>query len=119
MKGTAPSLSAAALLLAACGGDQDRAENVADQLEDAAAQSDEAAEEVLQNAADRLREGDLAAPPGTVAQDALQRAGNEQADTLPRPTPEERRIPSPAGDDPAATDEDAPPSQTRSAPPER
>jgi hypothetical protein len=83
MKPTRPLLLLAALLpLAACGsGSQNPAENAADKLEEAAAQSDPAAAPVLENAADAVREG-RASP-----QDAMQQAGNAQAGTLPTQAP--------------------------------
>lgn len=54
------------------------ADNSADQLDNAAAQSDPAAAAVLANEADRIREEDGIEPNGA-AQEALQRAGNAQA----------------------------------------
>ena len=70
----------ALLGLAACGsGGQSQKENSADALENAAEQSDPAAAEVLENAADAVREGDV------TAQQALQTAGNAQAATVPQP----------------------------------
>ncbi|MDP9415060.1 MAG: hypothetical protein M3Q08_13460 [Pseudomonadota bacterium] len=77
------ALPAAALLaLSACGGGG-QAENAADQLEQAAEQSDPSAAPVLENAADAVREGDMN------AQQAMQQAGNAQAETVPQaqPTP--------------------------------
>jgi len=70
-----------ALALAACGGSNDAAEQAADQLDNAAEQSDPAAAQVLENAADQVRETDSPA----AAQNALQEAGNAQATTLPTP----------------------------------
>ena len=66
--------AAALLLLSACGG---QAETKADRLEEAAEQSDPAAAPILENAAEAVREGE-----GN-AQQALARAGNAQAQTLP------------------------------------
>lgn len=62
------------LLATACGG----GESTADRLEDAAEQSDPAAAQVLNNTAEALREQEGPAPPGT-AQEALERAGEAQA----------------------------------------
>lgn len=61
------------LILSACGGGDETAE----QLEDAAGQSDPAAATVLNNTAEALREQEGPAPPGA-AQDALERAGEAQ-----------------------------------------
>jgi predicted NBD/HSP70 family sugar kinase len=65
------------LALAACGSgrEQNPVENTADQLENAAEQSDPAAAEVLENAADEVREQNSTAP----AQGALEEAGNAAA----------------------------------------
>ena len=72
----APLPMVALLALAACGGGgQSQAENTAEALEEAAEQSDPAAAQVLENAADAAREGN-----GN-AQQALQKAGNAQAAT--------------------------------------
>jgi hypothetical protein len=71
---------AASLALAACGGGgRSQSENQAEALEEAAEQSDPAAAQVLENAADEVREG------GANAQQALQQAGNAQAATVPQP----------------------------------
>ncbi|HEY0627467.1 MAG TPA: hypothetical protein VGD10_12150 [Allosphingosinicella sp.] len=69
------------LALAACGGGEQRdpVENTAEQLENAAEQSDPAAAPVLENAADQVREQNSTAP----AQGALEAAGNAQAGTPP------------------------------------
>ena len=64
------------LLLAACG--QSAADDQADRLDNAAAQSDPAAAAVLENAADALRENE-GGDPQAQAQNALQAAGNAQA----------------------------------------
>ncbi len=70
----------ALLGLAACGGGgESQAGNTAEALEQAAEQSDPAAAEVLENAADAVESGNM------TAQDALQQAGNAQAGTLPQP----------------------------------
>jgi hypothetical protein len=60
--------------LVACGGGGDAVENTAEQLENAAAQSDPAAAAVLNNAADQVLEQNSTAP----AQGALEAAGNAQ-----------------------------------------
>jgi hypothetical protein len=74
-------LPAAILLLAGCGSaSQNPSENAADQLEEAAGQSDPAAAEVLQNQADAVREGKAS------AQNAMQDAGNAQAATVQTPS---------------------------------
>ncbi|WP_324751029.1 hypothetical protein SH591_06500 [Sphingomonas sp. LY54] len=70
----APTLIA----LAACGGSGDPVDNTADQLEAAADQSDPAAAQVLDNAADQVREQDDPA----LANGALEEAANAQADTV-------------------------------------
>lgn len=75
------SALAALLALSACGGQQSAADNSADQLEQAAEQSDPAAARVLEDAADQVRDGEAN------AQQALQNAGNAQAQTLPQPQP--------------------------------
>jgi|GEM_PF-2987852 hypothetical protein len=81
--------AAALLLLCACGGGG-QAEATAEKLEEAAEQSDPAAAQVLENAAEEIREGNSTAPsgaPGSEAQQAMEAAGNAQAATLPRPQP--------------------------------
>jgi hypothetical protein len=83
MKAVIPALSAF-LLLAACGGGASPAENTADNLEQAADQSDPAAAEVLDNAADAVRETEgtgVPANPDAMAQNAMAEAGNAQAET--------------------------------------
>jgi N-acetylglucosamine kinase-like BadF-type ATPase len=74
MKMRAALPAAALLVLAACGGGE--AEKSADRLEEAAEQSDPAAAEVLQNAADEVSAGNMS------AQEAMQAAGNAQAQTV-------------------------------------
>lgn len=92
MRRFVPAL-AAFVVLAACG-TQESAEDVSDQLEEAAEQSDPAAAQVLENAADRIEEMEGVAPagaPGSVAQDAMQRAGEAQLGNMAvgqQPTPE-------------------------------
>jgi crotonobetainyl-CoA:carnitine CoA-transferase CaiB-like acyl-CoA transferase len=81
MKRSPAVLPIIALLgLTACGGGgQSQAENNAEVLEEAAEQSDPAAAQVLENAADAARDENIN------AQQALQNAGNAQATTLPQP----------------------------------
>ena len=82
MKVATPALAATLLLLAACGGRTSTAEKTADNLEEAADQSDPAAAKVLDNAADAVRETDgtgVPADPNAMAQNALAEAGNAQA----------------------------------------
>lgn len=72
----------AALLLAGCGGQTSPAENAAENLEAAADQSDPAAAEVLDNAADAMRDREGSGVPanvGELEQNALSTAGNVQA----------------------------------------
>ena len=79
MKNTPLTAAAAAagfaLLLAACGGGTP-AESTADNLEQAAEQSTPEAEAVLENAADRIEDGNVQDP--AAAQQALEAAGNAQ-----------------------------------------
>jgi membrane-bound lytic murein transglycosylase B len=70
--------AAALLVLSACGGGE--AEKSADRLEEAAEQSDPAAAQVLQNAADEVSAGNIS------AQEAMQAAGNAQAETVAPPS---------------------------------
>jgi hypothetical protein len=76
-------LVSAGALLTGCGGDA--ADDAADRLDNAAAQSGPAAADVLTGAADDLRD-DEPANPAAEAQNALQRAGNAQA-TAPDEAP--------------------------------
>ena len=64
------------VLLLAC--QRSPAERTADQLDNAAEQSDPAAAAVLENAAEQIRSGGSANPEAT-AQNALEAAGNAQA----------------------------------------
>jgi hypothetical protein len=78
------SALAAFTLLAACGGGQSPAESTADNLEQAADQSDPAGAAVLDNAADAVRETEgtgVPANPEAMAQNAMAEAGNAQAET--------------------------------------
>ena len=87
MKLSAAIPAAALLVLSACGGGG-RADQAADKLEEAAEQSDPAAAAVLENAAENIREGAPPANVGNAAQQAMQRAGNAQAETvLPQQAP--------------------------------
>ena len=72
-----PYILAALLSLSACGG-AGPAENTADRLEEAAEQSNPAAAEVLEDAADEIEAGNVESP-DRAAQQALERAGNAQA----------------------------------------
>jgi hypothetical protein len=68
--------------LAACGGEQSASQNTADQLEAAAEQSSPEAAQVLEDQADAIRDQNVMAPagqPGSPAQNALDQAGNAQA----------------------------------------
>ena len=83
MKFSAALPAAALLLLAACGGES-KADRTADRLEEAAEQSDPAAAAALENSAERIREGES----DMNAQQAMQQAGNAQAETvLPQEAP--------------------------------
>jgi len=79
MKAVTP-LFASLLILSACGGGNNATESTADNLEQAADQSDPAAAEVLDNAADQIRDENVTDVNAT-AQAALQEAGNAQAGT--------------------------------------
>jgi outer membrane biosynthesis protein TonB len=98
---TAPAL-ALLLGLAACGRGDDAVENTADQLENAAEQSDPAAAEVLENAADEVREQNSTA----AASGALEEAANAQAPNRPQPEPP------PVIDKPKQPEDGAPPPKT-------
>jgi hypothetical protein len=78
MKALAPALLVA---LVACSGQQSPAENTADQLEEAAEQSDPAAADVLENAAGEVRDQNSVAP----ADQALENAANA---SMPPPEPQ-------------------------------
>ena len=78
----APLLLAATL--AACGGSNSKAEQTAEQLEQAAEQSDSVSANVLENAADQVRATGDTRPlgqPGSPAQQALEQAANVSAAT--------------------------------------
>jgi hypothetical protein len=77
MKFSVIILTAALLALSACGGGG-QADQTADKLEEAAEQSDPAAAAALENSAEAIREGET----GMNAQQALQGAGNAQAQTV-------------------------------------
>ena len=77
MKFSAAFPAAAFLLLSACGGGG-QADQTADKLEEAAEQSDPAAAAALENSAESIREGES----GANAQEAMQDAGNAQAETV-------------------------------------
>ena len=77
----APALIAL-LALSACGGGADPAENTADQLEEAADQSTPEAAEILDNAADRIEEGE-AGNAGRAADEALNQAANAPMGSSP------------------------------------
>lgn len=66
------------LALVACGGGGSQADNAADQLEKAADQSNPAAAQVLDNAANQIRDQNVADANAAVQQ-SLQEAGNVQA----------------------------------------
>lgn len=83
------------LLLAACAdGNSNNQEGtsgdeVADQLEEAADQSAPTAERVLDEAAEQARDQETMAPagqPGSFAQDAMEKAGEAEANASPAPT---------------------------------
>lgn len=77
MKTAAPLFALA--LLAACGQSSTPAENKADQLDAAAAQSTPEAAAVLHNEADAIEANNSADATGAEVQNALQNAGNAQA----------------------------------------
>ena len=82
MKPFALGIGLAALALTACGGgeqQQDAVENTAEQLDQAAEESDPAAAEILEDRADQVLEQNSTAP----AQGALEAAGNAQLTTPP------------------------------------
>lgn len=87
---------ALALALAACGSNSGPAEQAADQLDNAAAQSTPAAADVLENAAETIRDqGDEGAigDPNASVQQAMNQAGAAQAGntTTATPTPPARQ----------------------------
>ena len=84
MKTLLPFAAAASLIVAACAGDTP-AENTADALDEAAEQSTPEAANVLENAADQVREQNISDP--AAADRALQAAGNAQAPAVPPPMP--------------------------------
>lgn len=92
---------ASVLLVAACA--DDAADAVADQLENAAAQSDNAAAPVLERAADDIRSG--SADPAGDAQNAMSVAGNAQLDPVAPPAVQAKPR---RGGDPVPPPEDRP-----------
>jgi hypothetical protein len=93
-----------AIDLAACGsGGEQAATNSTEQLEEAAAQSDPAAAQAIEDAAAN----------GANAQEALAAGGNAQAQTLP---PANNPSPGGAGAKPHAPGDPVPPPQTQSTP---
>ena len=115
MKAAASTL-AALLALTACGSSTP-AENSAEALENAAAQSDPTAAAVLENAADAVRDQEEQPPagaPGSPAQEAMQNAGNSQAATVAQPTaqPQAPSTP-PAGAKPHQPGDPVPPPKIR------
>jgi N-acetylglucosamine kinase-like BadF-type ATPase len=67
------------VMLAVGGCSPSPADNAAAQLDNAAVQSDPAAAEILENAADRLRDDDSDANAAASAQNALSEAGSAQS----------------------------------------
>ena len=96
-----PARKAAAMLavaaLGACGGNKDSAAaNDAEALRSAAEQSTPQAREVLMNEADRIEQQNVQATPGAAGspvQEAMQKAGNVQAQTAPPPLQAQPRRP--------------------------
>jgi hypothetical protein len=77
MRTIAFGLAAVALAsLAGCGGGQSQSESTAENLEEAAAQSTPEAADVLENAADQIRDQNVQDP--AAGQQALDAAGNAQ-----------------------------------------
>ena len=72
------------LLLAACGSEQSPADSAADNLEEAAEYSTPEAADVLDNAADQIRDRNVQDP--AAQQEALEAAGNAQAAPPPATT---------------------------------
>ena len=107
-----PAAAAAALLaftLAACGA-QSPAENSAEALENAAAQSTPEAAAILENAADEVREGESTAPPGapgSPVQKAMEKAGAAQSEPRTKIAP----VPPATGAKPHAKGDPVPPPQ--------
>ena len=91
----------ASLALAACGGGASPAENTAAALENAAEQSTPGAAQVLENAADQVREQNVTAPldaPGSPAQQALEKAAKVDNPVAARPAPPQGAKPHAKGD---------------------
>lgn len=78
------ALAAAGLALAGCGGESEN-QTAAEALEEAADQSTPAAADVLENAAEGMREGDPGAPASV--DEAMRAAGNAQAEAIRPPAP--------------------------------
>lgn len=93
------------LALAACGGGSDPATNSIDQLDEAAAQSDPAAAEAIEQAVEN----------GAGPQEALAAGGAAQAETVTGPQPTGSGVTG-AGAKPHAPGDPVPPPQTRGAP---
>jgi hypothetical protein len=84
MKAVTPVIVAAALALSACGKEPQQASpsQEADQLDQAAAQSDPTAAAVIRERADELRGQESAAPagePGSYTQETMRKAGEAAA----------------------------------------
>jgi hypothetical protein len=82
------ALSALALLTACSGGASDQAEAQADKLDNAAEQSTPEAAAVLENQADAIRANGATGAvgePGSTAQQAMEQAGQAQADATAAP----------------------------------
>lgn len=93
--------------LAACGGAEQQPTNSVEQLDEAAAQSDPAAAQAIEDAAAN----------GASPQEALQAGGNAQAQTVPQGQPQIMPMENGAtGAKPHAPGEPVPPPQTQSAP---
>ena len=85
-----------AFALAACGGAKSPAENSAEQLDNAAAQSSPAAAASLNASAEQIRDGNISDP--NAAQAAMQAAGNVQAGQGPAAPPQVGAKPHRPGD---------------------
>lgn len=92
--------------LSACGGSSP-SDNAAEQLERAADQSNPEAANVLENAADQVRDSNVADPNAAV-QGAMQAAGNAQAASVPG-NAAPQAAPAPKGAKPHAPGDPVPP----------